>query len=377
MTSLVLILTISYPSMSKDFQWKDHTPSSLIEVVSHLRKRWDDGEWKVSQVTRTLLFSALHPSATVDDLGEYRLALGHLKQIAGLQQVQVFDLLLRTGTEPALFHAYYGLRKSLLVREAEGIFLEFFSVGRAQAALLSEDFIAWARGHINGLIESDQFRTPYWIKGSCDVRGHNTSDSDDEEIYWRSWRAPKLMVMKPSRSMPYDPNEAWTRADKDETAGWLRAFQNEVHLAITNRLDEISGTLRLEIAKQGIKTAINQEVVHRSGTVASAPPVSFSPDFHSVQLFGEQIILTPRQAKLISILYEAHESGHPNVSKARLLEAIEAETSDVRDFFRKTPLWKTVVYSERRGTYRLNLRPVGPAAPEKTSPRAKTGKIPT
>lgn len=348
--------------MSKDFQWESRTPPALIDVVFHLRKRWEDGEWKISHLTQNLLFAALHPSVPVGNLAEFQLAFEYFKPIAGNHSIEVFNLLLRNGTAPALFHAYYDLRKRLLEREAEGIFLELCSLGAAQTDVLNEEPIAWARAHMYHLLEDETFQTPSWIKRCCDVQGYNAGADDDEEIYWRSWRAPLLLVMKPSRSMAYDPENIWHRADEDQTTRWLEAFRNEVVLRISTRLERISGAIRLESAKRGTpsKTSEHGGKATSVETVIRDRPaeVTFSPDFHSLLLFGKQITLTARQATIVRILYAALEEGHPDVAKATLLGALEAETSNVRDFFRKTPLWKTVIcLGSRRGTYRLNVRP--------------------
>lgn len=59
---------------------------------------------------------------------------------------------------------------------------------------------------------------------------------------------------------------------------------------------------------------------------------------------------------IIRMLHEASRAGLPEVSKQRLLSEIEVETSEVRDMFRKSPLWNTLVgQGNRRGTYQLSL----------------------
>jgi hypothetical protein len=89
----------------------------------------------------------------------------------------------------------------------------------------------------------------------------------------------------------------------------------------------------------------------------SSLPVSFrhSNDYRSIVFNGEHHALTPNQATIVRILHEALERGTPSLGKATLLDAIESETSRLQDSFRKSELWGTLVVSDRRGTYRLNL----------------------
>ena len=82
---------------------------------------------------------------------------------------------------------------------------------------------------------------------------------------------------------------------------------------------------------------------------------SVSEDYRSVRFKGERHATTRFQAIMIRVMHEAHMAGHPDVGAMKLLEAIENETSDVRNTFRNSPLWNTLVVSKRKGTYRLNL----------------------
>jgi hypothetical protein len=61
---------------------------------------------------------------------------------------------------------------------------------------------------------------------------------------------------------------------------------------------------------------------------------------------------------MVKLLHDAYQHGTPAVGKATLLAAIEAETSRVRDSFKNSPLWGTLVVSNTkpRGTYQLDLK---------------------
>lgn len=80
-----------------------------------------------------------------------------------------------------------------------------------------------------------------------------------------------------------------------------------------------------------------------------------SVDYRSVRYKGNTFTLTRNQSTIVRLLHSAHTGGHPDVDKDRLLSVVERETSQVRNLFRNSPLWKTLVVSKRRGTYRLSL----------------------
>ena len=99
----------------------------------------------------------------------------------------------------------------------------------------------------------------------------------------------------------------------------------------------------------------NPQLPRGSSDRAEDPILTAPDDYASVRYKGDVIPLTRNQSIMIRLLHRAHLDGHPDVSKDRLLSAIESETSEVRNSFKKSPLWKTLVVSKRRGTYRLDL----------------------
>jgi hypothetical protein len=81
-----------------------------------------------------------------------------------------------------------------------------------------------------------------------------------------------------------------------------------------------------------------------------------SEDYGTVRYQGKDHILTPNQSSMMRVLHEAYLKGFPDVEKLRLLAAIENEESQVKDSWKGSPLWQTlIVSSARRGRYRLNL----------------------
>jgi hypothetical protein len=90
----------------------------------------------------------------------------------------------------------------------------------------------------------------------------------------------------------------------------------------------------------------------------SQPTIGFhhSPDFRDVSLNGEHYLLTGREAQLIQILFDAYNTGSPNVSNAWILDRM-GTGKRVRDVFssKRRYLFEKLVRSDSKGTSRLNL----------------------
>jgi hypothetical protein len=83
---------------------------------------------------------------------------------------------------------------------------------------------------------------------------------------------------------------------------------------------------------------------------------TFSDDYRSITYRGQPYTLTSNRATIIRLLHAPHKQGRPAVHCSTLLKAVESETSEVRSFFRGSPLWGTlIVKGPDKGTYQLNL----------------------
>jgi hypothetical protein len=81
-----------------------------------------------------------------------------------------------------------------------------------------------------------------------------------------------------------------------------------------------------------------------------------SADGGTVRYRGKDHILTRNQSLMMGVLHRAYLKGFPDVEKLALLEAIENEEGQVKDSWKGSPLWGTLIVSDkRRGRYRLNL----------------------
>jgi hypothetical protein len=84
---------------------------------------------------------------------------------------------------------------------------------------------------------------------------------------------------------------------------------------------------------------------------------SASPDYCTVRFNEAEYTLTPSQSRMMQVLWEAWESGYPAVAKDRLAVAgRDDEEKRVRDTWRGSGLWGTLIVRPRTGRYQLNLR---------------------
>ena len=84
--------------------------------------------------------------------------------------------------------------------------------------------------------------------------------------------------------------------------------------------------------------------------------IAHSPDFRSVLWYNTEYSFTPQQAEIVRILWEAFECSTPDVDATLLLSTdfTGSAAKRVRDVFRKSPAWKTmIVPGGSKGTYRL------------------------
>ncbi len=89
---------------------------------------------------------------------------------------------------------------------------------------------------------------------------------------------------------------------------------------------------------------------------AETPIFMHSPDYRSVNFRGKMFTFTSRQAQAVEILHEAYNRGTPDVGKTYILEALDSNTTRLKDAFQKSEAWGTlIIQGKRKGLYRLNI----------------------
>ena len=137
------------------------------------------------------------------------------------------------------------------------------------------------------------------------------------------------------------------------------------HGAIRITLDDLLVT-RAE--RDRFETACGMGPVEPLATyfVAAKPTAGASPsngsqfvhrdDYSEVVLSGELFRLGPLQASVLRQLHEASQSGNPWRPGKELLSNSSASTMRIVDLFKVKKNWRTLIVSDGRGNYRLNLQ---------------------
>lgn len=107
---------------------------------------------------------------------------------------------------------------------------------------------------------------------------------------------------------------------------------------------------RKKLPAGGTKTKLESDISRGSD-------FTYSPDFRWVCLNGQPFTLTPSQAQVIRLLFEAHEKKTPELGQSYILEQIESTSRRLRDLFKSSPkAWKELIRpGAKRGTFRLNI----------------------
>ncbi|SRR6266566_7235595 len=92
-----------------------------------------------------------------------------------------------------------------------------------------------------------------WIKEACDTQElpePGLIGSEFEEIvFWRKWRAPKLIYMRPAGNMPYDAANVWAREDEVRTCELLQARSHRFIEFLDLALQKMAGDAHVQIAQ--------------------------------------------------------------------------------------------------------------------------------
>lgn len=100
----------------------------------------------------------------------------------------------------------------------------------------------------------------------------------------------------------------------------------------------------------------SEATVGGGGTGDSRPRVRYSPDFSTVTVNGKTWHFVGTQARAIGVFMKQWEAGVPELNQQYVLTEAESEASRLRDLFKNSPAWGTLlVRCTRAGFYRLDL----------------------
>src|ERR1035437_558734 len=230
--------------------WKAITPDTLVIPVEHVRVMFEEEVWKCSQITEKLCFADLHPEDRYVDLSPYKSEFPVYLKIIGTIAARQFQRDHQQGTPPAIFHAFLQAYAAGIRSETYRLFKDVLQIGMAHSGSLKEGPVEWAKAHLGILLGAQTQPVRTWIKSVCDrQRPFDGAEDFDEFIFWKDWRAPKLIYMQPSGNLPYDAAAVWTREDEARTEQLLSGLSKRFTQFLGFDLDKLAGNAHVALAK--------------------------------------------------------------------------------------------------------------------------------
>ena len=97
------------------------------------------------------------------------------------------------------------------------------------------------------------------------------------------------------------------------------------------------------------------KVIGRVGTGKSKINISsFDPSFKRVNFQGQKYSFGNIQAEIVRQLYEAAVKGEPWQNGKQILSKAGSQSFTVSNVFKRNPLWRHLIVSDGRGSYRLD-----------------------
>ena len=241
---------------------------------------FDEGVWKCSHLTEKLCFAGLHPEDNQIDLDPYKTPFSTYLEIIGAAAAQKFDREHQAGTAPAIFHAFQQVMAAGIRSEIRRLFEELLQIAMVHSASLNEHPVEWAKAHLSILINSKKHVVKLWIKSVCDKQDYSkmgkTQQETEDFIFWRDWRAPKLIYMQPSGNLPYDSSTAWNREDEAMTEELLEGLSDQFILFLGFYLDKLAGDAHVGLAKTGASVSAGRTLEKLDEKAAENPDRRFA-----------------------------------------------------------------------------------------------------
>jgi hypothetical protein len=248
---------------AKSADWEKITPQYLLPAVTHIRTIFETGHWKCSTITTKLGYAALHSPTDPASLTPYQAAFGVYRQMIGRTAETEFDSLLQLRTPPAVFRAYFDAYYEGLKVNVRDQFNLMLKVGLPNSDALKTHPVEWAKSQLEFLVKGHVHSVERWIKEVCDTQ--EVPDPEliakefEELVFWRKWRAPRLIHMQPAGNTSYKAATAWAREDEPRTQqlldGRSRRFVEFLEIA----LDKLAGDAHVQVAQTREYTQVQRQ----------------------------------------------------------------------------------------------------------------------
>jgi hypothetical protein len=206
----------------KEPHWKAITPGPLQPAIKHVRDSFERAAFWWRHETQKSCYGALHPVAP-------------------------------DQTAPAIFKWHLDECLRGLTLQVRRAFDDILHVALPHSQELPDAPVEWTKSQLLLLINVQSALVRRWIKDVCDkqdVLEATESDENSEEwLFWRKWRAPKLIHMEPCGNTPYDSSTAWSREDKLQTEKLLESLSKRFIVFLEFELDGVVGNAHVRLAQ--------------------------------------------------------------------------------------------------------------------------------
>ncbi len=147
----------------------------------------------------------------------------------------------------------------------------------------------------------------------------------------------------------------------DDLLNWvwqaLRGWRGDHTIAIQAAMKVVTADVQVALSQPKEPAPSNDKSETVQDLLAESPQerqARHSPDYRFVFWYGWKFPFTANQAVCVRMLWEANESGCPDIGDQTLLEAAECETNRLDHLFRGNAAWGTmIVPGMTKGTRRL------------------------
>jgi hypothetical protein len=253
--------------------WEKITPRHLLPAVEYIRTTFETGHWKCSTITTKLGHAALH--SQVSDLAShspYQVAFEVYRQMISRTAETEFDSLLQLRTPPAVFRAYFDAYYEGLHVNVRDQFNQMLKVGLANSEALKIHPVEWAKSQLKFLVNGHVRSVERWIKEVCDTQEvpdpELIANEFEELVFWRKWRAPRLIHMQPAGNTSYEAATAWAREDEPRTRQLLYGRSRRFIEFLEIGLDKLAGDAHVRVAQTREYAQVQQQ-----GGTAESPSI--------------------------------------------------------------------------------------------------------
>lgn len=320
--------------------WVKDTPAELLPAVKHIRREFEERASKCSKLTQKLCYAALHPDAADPDIGHYIEAFAGYRQSLGTVADKEFDRLWRVKTPPAVFKAFFEIHREGLRIEIRWLFNDLLQIGVGNKTLLQTHPAQWAQEHLRILLYGRKPFFAKWVKEACDKQQQpirlDTDEEFEESIFWKSWRAPKLIHMQPAGNTPYDPETAWNREDEVRSQQLLDALSQGWFIQLLEiDLERTAGLATVRLAKtaqqaQGKKANSNIRSPYKLAIRQALTTLGLSVSAQSVATWIAEKYDRTEFEHIVKRYGQRKDVGHLYRTDRKFSAQFDRDVSDIR-----------------------------------------------